>query len=77
MTETNTIKYKSVFVPGIARKLLKMGHPICDIKPKKENPDASIFIFAETEKFKNDFASIKDVLHKNYQKHKLNNNVID
>lgn len=47
MVGTTTIKYKSVFVPGIARRLLKMGHPIYDIKPKKENPDASIFIFAE------------------------------
>ena len=55
MVGTTTIKYKSVFVPGIARRLLKMGHPIYDIKPKKENPDASIFIFAETEEFKNDF----------------------
>lgn len=68
MTEINIVKYKSVFVPGIARRLLKMGHPICDIKPKKENPDASIFIFAETEEFKRDFVSIKDTLDKNIVK---------
>lgn len=64
MTEITTVKYKSVFVPGIARRLLKMGHPIYDIKPKKENPDASIFIFAETEEFKRDFVSVKDALNK-------------
>lgn len=64
MVEKTTVKCKSVFVPGIARKLLKMGNPIYDIKPKKENPDASIFIFAETEKFKKDFAFVKNELNK-------------
>ena len=68
MVGTTTIKYKAVFVPGIARRLLKMGHPIYDIKPKKENPDASIFIFAETEEFKNDFVSVKGMLDKNTPK---------
>lgn len=51
MTETNSVvKCKSVFKPGVARHLIKMGNPVYDIKPKKENPDASIFIFVETEK---------------------------
>lgn len=59
MTETNSaVKYKSVFKPGVARHLIKMGNPVYDIKPKKENPDASIFLFAETEKFQKDFAAI-------------------
>ena len=59
MTETTaTVKYKSVFKPGVARHLIKMGNPVYDIKPKKENPDASIFLFAETEKFQKDFAAI-------------------
>lgn len=56
--KTNAVRCKSVFKPGVARRLIKMGNPICDIKPKKENPDASIFLFEETEKFKNDFAAI-------------------
>lgn len=46
------------FKPGVARHLIKMGNPVYDIKPKKENPDASIFIFVETEKFVNDFTTI-------------------
>ena len=47
MTETNSVvKCKSVL------------NPVYDIKPKKENPDASIFIFVETEKFVNDFTTI-------------------
>lgn len=71
MTELSAVKYKSVFVPGIARRLLKMGHPIYDIKPKKENPDASIFIFAETEEFKKDFVSVKDALDKDASKYNV------
>ena len=59
MTETNSVvKCKSVFKPGVARHLIKMGTPVYDIKPKKENLDASIFIFVETEKFVNDFTTI-------------------
>lgn len=59
MTEVNsTVKCKSVFKPGVARHLIKMGNPVYDIKPKKENPDASIFLFVETEKFQKDFATI-------------------
>jgi len=59
-----TVKYKSIFIPCIARRLLKMGNPIYDIKPLKENPDASIFIFEETEKFKEDFITAKSTLKK-------------
>ena len=51
-------KCRSVFNPGVARKLLKMGNPIYDIKPKKEMPGASIFLFEKTEKFKTDLAAI-------------------
>lgn len=59
MTETNSaVKCKSVFKPGVARHLIQMGNPVYDIKPKKENPDATIFLFAETEKFQKDFAAI-------------------
>jgi hypothetical protein len=58
INEIPVIKCKSVFIPGVARHLLKMGNPIYDIKPKKENPDASIFLFQETEKFKQDFITV-------------------
>lgn len=59
MIETNSaVKCKSVFKPSVARHLIKMGNPVYDIKPKKENPDTSIFLFAETEKFQKDFAAI-------------------
>lgn len=51
-------KCRSVFHPGVARRLLKMGNPIYDIKPKKEMPDASIFLFEVTDKFRSDLAEI-------------------
>lgn len=53
-----TVKCRSIFNPGIARRLLKMGNPICDIKPKKEAPETSIFLFEETEKFLSDLSEV-------------------
>lgn len=60
MRECNksVVKCRSVFNPGIARRLLKMGNPIYDIKPKKEMPEASIFLFEETDKFYSDLAEL-------------------
>lgn len=46
-----------IFTPYVARKLLRMGNPIIDIKPCKENRDKTIFIFEDTSKLKNDMAS--------------------
>lgn len=43
-----------------ARKLCKMGNPIIDIKRNKFKSDnSSVFVFAITDKFEEDFASIK------------------
>ena len=53
------LTYKSIFTAGVARYLLKLGNPIYDIKPDKKNKDKTIFIFEETEKFKNDMASVE------------------
>ena len=41
--------------PNVARKLLKMGYKVIDIKPKKENPSCSLFIFAVEGNFERDF----------------------
>lgn len=54
----NNVKYKSIFTPGVARYLLKLGNTIHDIKADKNNKDKTIFIFEETEKFSQDMASI-------------------
>ena len=36
----------------VARKLLKRGYVVIDIKPNKSNPDKSVFIFENTDEFK-------------------------
>ena len=36
----------------VARKLLKKGYFVIDIKPNKSNPDKSVFIFENTDEFK-------------------------
>lgn len=43
-----------IFTPYVARKLLRMGNSIIDIKPCKENHDKTIFIFENTEKLQHD-----------------------
>ena len=51
-------KYKSIFEPRVARFLLRKGNSIFDIKPNKDNPQKTIFIFEETEKLKEDMKNI-------------------
>ena len=50
--------YISIFKPKNARKLLKMGHTIVDIKADKNNSDRTIFIFKNTDKLKEDLATL-------------------
>lgn len=50
-------QYKEIFTPYVARRLLRMGNPIYDIKPTKENKDKTIFVFEITEKLQKDMAS--------------------
>ena len=51
------INTKSIFTPFVARDLLKMGNPIIDIKPYKEDRNKTIFIFENTEKLQKDLVS--------------------
>ena len=46
---------KIVMYPNVARKLLKLGYKIVDIKPKKEDARSSLFVFAVEGNFKRDF----------------------
>ena len=50
----NNKEYKEIFTPYVARRLLRMGNPIYDIKPNKDNKDKTIFIFEITDKLKTD-----------------------
>ena len=47
-------KTKCIFTPFVARGLLRMGNPIVDIKPDKNNKDKTIFVFEDTNKLKED-----------------------
>lgn len=51
-------EYKLIFNPGIARRLLKLGLNIVDIKPDKANSDKSIFVYKRTPEFEAAFAQI-------------------
>lgn len=53
------VVYKCVMDPGIARPLLHLGYPIVDIKPKKEDPNATVFLFEVTDAFMKDFKKLK------------------
>lgn len=50
--EKDTRVSRLVADPRIARKLLKKGFVVIDIKPNKSNPDKSVFLFENTEEFK-------------------------
>lgn len=50
--EKDTRKSRLIFDAKIARKLLKMGFVVIDIKPNRENTDKSIFVFENTDEFK-------------------------
>lgn len=48
----DTRKSRLIFDARIARKLLKQGFVVIDIKPNRENTDKSIFVFDNTDEFK-------------------------
>lgn len=54
----STKNNKRVFIvvnPILARKMLKLGHSITDIKPHRENPDKTVFVFNYTDTIEADF----------------------
>lgn len=58
--EKDTRKSRLIFDAKIARKLLKMGFVVIDIKPNRENTDKSIFVFENTEEFKEALTQLLD-----------------
>lgn len=63
---------KCIFTPYVARRLLKMGNVIVDIKPYKENRDKTIFVFQDTEKLQADLD--RAALHEKVQDKEENQN---
>lgn len=51
-------EFKLIFNSGCARRLLKMGIPIADIKADRTNPDKTVFVFKRTPEFEAAFAQI-------------------
>lgn len=51
-------EYKLVFNCGVARKLLKMGVNIADIKADRNNKDKTVFVFKRTDEFETAFNQI-------------------
>lgn len=49
---------KVIIKPSIARTLLHMNNLIIDIKPNKNKPLETVFVFEDTEKLRNDLSSI-------------------
>lgn len=56
--EKDTRKSRLIFDAKIARRLLKEGFVVIDIKPNRENTDKSIFVFENTEEFKQALANV-------------------
>ena len=51
-------EYKLVFNAGVARRLLRMGVNIADIKSDRANPDKTVFVFKRTPEFEEAFSQI-------------------
>lgn len=49
--ETMKKEYKLVFNAGIARRLIRMGINVADIKSDRANPDKTVFVFKRTPEF--------------------------
>lgn len=48
-------EYQVVLNGADARALLRLGHKLIDIREKRESPRESVFIFLNTEEFREDF----------------------
>ena len=51
-------EFKLVFNAGMARRLVRMGINIADIKADRANVDKSVFVFKRTPEFEAAFAQI-------------------
>ena len=54
----NIRETKLIFAPNIARKLLKCGCSIVDIKANKEDQNKTVFVFKNDEHFQQSLSSI-------------------
>ena len=50
--------FKVILKPTIARMLLQRGNMVVDIKPNKNNPSETVFVFEDTKKLRDDLTTI-------------------
>ena len=55
-------KAKLIFNAGLCRALLKRNCKLIDIKPDRDNPIKSVFVFEKNETFEKAFTEINDEL---------------
>ena len=71
LDEQVDVKYKIVVSPQIAKELLvRYSHSVVDIKPHREKPRETVFIFEQTEQFTKDLTTISDYYKANKSKYK-------
>ena len=60
MERTKDIKkeFKLVFNAGIARRLIRMGVPVADIKQDRDNADKTVIVFKNDANFREAFENI-------------------
>lgn len=51
-------EYKLIFNQGVARRMLRVGIPIADIKADRDNNDKTVFVFKRTPEFEAAFEKI-------------------
>ena len=56
--ENNKKEYKLVFNAGVARQLIRMGINIADIKADRSNPDKTVFVFKNDDRFQEEFERV-------------------
>lgn len=52
--ENKELNGRCVYVPALARQMLRKGHVIIDIKPNRENAERTVFVFLDNDKFNED-----------------------
>lgn len=58
--ENNKKEARLVFNMGVARALLKAGCTVIDCKPDRANPDKTVLVFKNDEKFQQEFERINN-----------------
>lgn len=57
-TKDRKKEFKLVFNAGIARRLIRMGVPVADIKQDRDNADKTVFVFKNDANFREAFENI-------------------